>query len=51
MDYAQEVDSLISTLIHEGGSDLHLSALRMPVIRVNGQLISLMKHAAYTERI
>ena len=48
MDYAQEVDSLISTLIHEGGSDLHLSALRLPVIRVNGQLISLMKHAAYT---
>lgn len=49
MDYVKEVDELITTLIREGGSDLHISGLRYPAIRVSGQLIFLVKRAVYTK--
>lgn len=41
MDYNKFLDEILSTLIHEDGSDLHLGAGRKPAIRVNGQLIFL----------
>ncbi|MEI7777690.1 MAG: PilT/PilU family type 4a pilus ATPase [bacterium] len=43
MDYAAELDELISTVIREGGSDLHLSEGRHPTIRVSSSLIPLVK--------
>ncbi len=43
MDYTQELNSLLETLIHENGSDLHISGGRYPAVRVSGQLIFLVK--------
>ncbi len=43
MDYTREVEELVTTVIREGGSDLHISAGRYPAIRVAGQLIFLVK--------
>jgi twitching motility protein PilT len=43
MDYAREVEELVTTVIREGGSDLHISSGRYPAIRVAGQLIFLVK--------
>lgn len=49
MDYKKELEELILSVIHEGGSDLHLGAGRMPAIRVFGELIFLAKHAVLTK--
>jgi twitching motility protein PilT len=49
MDYKKEFEDLVLTLIHEGGSDLHLGALRVPIIRVNRELIFLVKHPVLTQ--
>ncbi len=43
MDAQKEIDELITTLIREGGSDIHLAAGRLPAIRVSGALIFLSK--------
>lgn len=43
MDYQKLLDTLIETLINEGGSDIHFSVGRYPAIRVTGQLIFLVK--------
>jgi twitching motility protein PilT len=43
MDYKKKLEELILTVIHEGGSDLHLGVGRVPTIRVTGELISLVK--------
>ena len=45
MDYKKELEELILTVIREDGSDLHLGAGRVPVIRVSGELIFLTKHS------
>ena len=37
------------TVIREDGSDLHLGAGRVPVIRVSGELIFLTKHSVLTK--
>ena len=37
-----EIDELIHELVKKGGSDLHLSAGRMPLLRVNGELSPLV---------
>jgi twitching motility protein PilT len=42
MDYQKLIDDLITTMIRENASDLHLSAIRQPAIRVAGQLIFLV---------
>ena len=42
MDYNQELNELITTALHENGSDIHVSASRHPAIRVSGQLIFLV---------
>jgi twitching motility protein PilT len=44
LDYKKEIEELILTVIHEGGSDLHLGAGRVPAIRVAGELTFLLKH-------
>jgi twitching motility protein PilT len=49
MDYKKEIDDLVTLIIREGASDLHLSVGRPPVIRVSGNLISLVKRAVITE--
>ncbi|MDE2188552.1 MAG: PilT/PilU family type 4a pilus ATPase [Patescibacteria group bacterium] len=46
MDYAKQIEELTSLIVKEGASDLHLSDGRVPVIRVNGELIPLLKHPA-----
>ena len=42
-DAKKEIEELITILVREGGSDLHLGAGRVPAIRVTGQLIFLVK--------
>lgn len=48
MDYKKKLEELISNVIREGGSDLHLGASRVPIIRVSGELIFLVKHPVLT---
>ena len=48
MDYKKQLEELILTVIHENGSDLHLYAGRVPVIRVSGELVFLVKHPIFT---
>jgi len=49
MDYKKKLEELILTVIHENGSDLHLGAGRIPIIRVSGELIFLTKHPILTQ--
>lgn len=49
MDYKKTFETFIETLIHEQGSDLHLSSGRVPAIRVNGELIFLSNFPAITQ--
>ena len=49
MDYKKELEDLISTVINENGSDLHLGAGRVPAIRLSGELIFLVKHQVFTQ--
>jgi len=39
MDYKKFIDEIITDMIHESASDLHLGANRKPIIRINGELI------------
>ena len=41
-DCKKELNDLIDIVLKEGASDLHLSALRKPAIRVSGELIPLV---------
>lgn len=41
--HREYLDNLISILMREGGSDLHVSAGRHPAVRVSGQLVFLMQ--------
>ena len=43
MDYKAKFEELVLYVLHEGGSDLHLNADKVPAIRVTGELISLLK--------
>jgi twitching motility protein PilT len=45
MDYKQEIQNLIQTVVAEGASDLHISEGRYPTLRVSGDLIPLVKKA------
>lgn len=42
MDYKSELNELILTLVKEQASDLHLNVGTPPIIRVNGELITLL---------
>ncbi|MCX6715962.1 MAG: PilT/PilU family type 4a pilus ATPase [Candidatus Taylorbacteria bacterium] len=48
MDYKKEIENLVSLIIKEGASDLHMSEGRPPIIRVSGSLIPLMKHPPFS---
>lgn len=41
MDYNKYLDEMLTSLIHEDGSDLHLGVGRKPAVRINGGLIFL----------
>jgi len=51
MDYKKEIDDLVTLIIQEGASDLHLSVGRNPIIRVSGSLVPLMKRPVITDEI
>lgn len=40
-DYRREIEELTSSVAREGGSDLHLSAFKHPVMRVSGELLPI----------
>lgn len=42
MEKKASIEDLITILIHEGGSDLHLATGRKPAIRVSGELLFLV---------
>lgn len=48
-NYKKELDNLISIVVKEGASDLHLSANRYPAIRVMGNLIPLVNTSVLSE--
>ncbi len=50
MEHRTVLEGLIETVTKEGGSDLHLSEERIPVIRVSGFLIPLVKEKALTRQ-
>jgi len=49
MDYKQELESLIQTIIQEGGSDIHIASALNPAIRVTGELTFLAKHPVFSK--
>lgn len=49
MDYKKEIEDLVSLILKEGASDLHLSTGRTPIIRVSGNLIPLVKKPILSE--
>lgn len=48
MDFAKELEDLITTVIRENASDLHISVGRHPMIRVEGALIPLTQKPILT---
>ncbi len=49
MNYQKYIDELITSLMHEDGSDLHLGAGRKPAMRINGQLLFLVNQEVATK--
>jgi twitching motility protein PilT len=49
LNYEQELRDLFETVLHEGGSDLHISSGRVPHLRVSSELVSLEKKEAYSK--
>lgn len=47
MDYKKELEELITAVIRENGSDVHITTGHYPAIRVAGELIFLVKRQAY----
>jgi twitching motility protein PilT len=48
MDFAKELEDLITTVVREGASDLHLTVSRHPTLRVQGSLMPLTKKQILT---
>lgn len=48
MDYGSVLTKYVNVLLHEGGSDLHLSADAHPTIRVSGELLPMLKEPVLT---
>ncbi len=48
MNYQDELNDLLGTVVREGASDLHLSEGRHPTIRMNGSLFPLVKKNVLT---
>lgn len=51
MDYKKELEELVSLVIKEGASDLHLAEGRHPVVRVSGELLPLLKKTVITKEM
>lgn len=49
MNYKEKLEKLIEDIVKEGGSDLHLSEGRPPVIRVSGSLVILSNQEVLTK--
>lgn len=49
MEYKKFIEKIITDLMHEDGSDLHLGAGRKPAIRINGQLVVMTNEKVLTE--
>ena len=49
IDAKQKLEELITIVIREGGSDLHIGAGRMPAVRVTGELVFLLKQPVLTQ--
>lgn len=49
IDYKTELADIISTLMKEGGSDVHFSVGSRPTVRISGDLIPLSKKAELTK--
>lgn len=49
MNHKQELEELLTTLLRENGSDLHIAGGRYPAIRVASQLNFLVKRNVYTK--
>jgi twitching motility protein PilT len=47
-DYKKDFESLVTIMIKENASDLHLAEERKPILRVSGQLLPLETHAVLT---
>lgn len=47
-NYQQQIDTLLDIIYQNGASDLHISAGRHPLVRVNGALDSLMTYPQLT---
>ncbi len=52
-DYQLILDDLLETAVHENASDLHISVGHYPILRINGQLVSLfiVKTLEHKEKI
>ena len=48
MNHSEEIKNLINTLVSQNGSDIHITAGRKPVIRVDGGLVVLEGYSIYT---
>lgn len=48
MNYEQELDKLLETVVTENASDLHLSEGRYPTLRIAGQLIPIVSSTILT---
>lgn len=46
--YAQKLDQLFTTVLNENASDLHISEDKVPMVRVGGFLVPLVKQPATT---
>src|SRR5258706_14068117 len=49
MDYKNELEELITAVIRENGSDVHITTGHYPSIRVAGELIFLVKRQAFVK--
>lgn len=49
MDYTTNLDTLLSLVLEQGGSDLHLSVGRHPIVRVRGELIQIENYPALSQ--
>ncbi len=47
MNHKEEINKIIDILISQKGSDIHATVNRKPVIRVDGDLVTLEEHAKY----
>ncbi len=50
MEYKKDIEEMVDIVIKENGSDIHLAEGRLPVIRVAGSLVPLVKRKPTTRK-